>query len=469
MNEEPTFHVCRYREQLIWSDWTRAGSQKERLARRIPLCEVCGRERAARRPRPAVLREVRAEIPEALPPVEATGRLIAATLARLSEGEERSLPARGLLGDLARRGIPASLAEEWIETFLRAGWLTALWQLDRSPGLIRVTLCEPRALRELARPGEDEHRRATLRRAREKVARLSHPKAAEIAATLAGPEAESLSPSLLQALAALAIHAESGEVLAERVFSARFLSGSKILARLRDRLERLAGPLAEIGIREGASLTLLGGEGRLHFKDRDLDLRTLAPFVGLARETLESVEEIAFPDAGLFAVENLTVFEACCRGEVEAARGALIAWSAGYPGRAFRRLVELAATAGAQLRIWADLDLDGVRIARLIASWSASGAEFHRMAPGDLDTAPQRHTLSPRSLAAIRRDLAERPEAPLTETLRALLDCGGWVEQEAFLAGGYLVGYRPPRLGGRRKLIPTSGRPLSRARRAADS
>ena len=133
-------------------------------------------------------------------------------------------------------------------------------------------------------------------------------------------------------------------------------------------------------------------------------------------------------------MENLAVFEACCRGEVEAARGALIAWSAGYPGRAFRRLVELAATAGAPLRIWADLDLDGVRIARLIASWSASEAEFHRMDPRDLADAPQRHGLTPRSLAAIRRDLAERPEAPLADTLRALLEGGGWVEQEAFLA-----------------------------------
>jgi hypothetical protein len=305
-----------------------------------------------------------------------------------------------------------------------------------SPSLVRVTLCEPRALRELARPGEDEHRRTTLLRAREKVARLTHPKAAEIASVLAGPEAESFPANLLQALAALAVHAESGEVLAERVFSARFLGGSKLLARLRDRLERLTGPLAEIGIREGASLTLLGGEGKLHFKDRDLDLKSLAPFVGLARETLESVETITFPDAGLFAVENLAVFEACCRGEVEAARGALILWSAGYPGRAFRRLVELAATAGAPLRIWADLDLDGVRIARLIASWSGTRTEFYRMDPSDLADALQRHSLTPRSLAAIRRDLAERPEAPLAETLRALLEGGGWVEQEAFLANG---------------------------------
>ncbi|MFY9821090.1 MAG: DUF2399 domain-containing protein, partial [Thermoanaerobaculia bacterium] len=288
--------------------------------------------------------------------------------------------------------------------------------------------------RELARPGDEARRRSALGAARERVARLSHPKAAEIAAILDSPEAAGFSPPLLQALGALAVHAESGEVLAERVFSARCLGGSKVLAGLRRGLERLVGPLAEIGIREGASVTLLGGEGVLHLADLDLDLREFPPFLGLARETLEGLSELTLPAGGLFVVENLAVFEACCRGEVESARRALIAWSAGYPGRTVRRLVELAA-AGEPLRIWADLDLDGVRIARLIASWSVAGAEFHRMSPRDLAATPQRHPLTARSLAAIRRDLEERPAAPLADTLRALLDSGFWAEQEAFLAG----------------------------------
>ena len=423
-------HACRYQERLTWSEWTRSGARAERLGRRLPVCAVCGRERPARRPRRATLREVRAEIPEAPPPADATARAIAAALAR--GAGEQPLTARGLFADLARRGIPASLVEEWIDVFLRAGWLTATWKLGGSPRLVAVMPRQPQALRELARPGDEARRRSALAAARERVAGLSHPKAAEIAAILDSPEAAGFTPSLLQALAALAVHAESGEVLAERVFSARCLGGSKVLAGLRGRLERLAGPLAEIGIREGASVTLLGGEGVLRLADRDLDLREFPPSVGLARETLEGLTELALPAGGLFVVENLAVFEACCRGEVEAARGALIAWSAGYPGRTIRRLVELAA--GSALRIWADLDLDGVRIARLIASWSESGARFYRMSPHDLATAPQHHPLSPRSRTAIRRDLEERPTAPLADTLRALLDSDFWAEQEAFLA-----------------------------------
>jgi len=434
MKQGEDLHACRYRRRLVWSGWVRAGALVERLARRVPVCETCGREQPARRPRPAVIREVRAEIHLAPPLADATGRAVAAALLRHGGTAGRAAPIRGLFGELARRGVPASLAEEWIERFLRAGWLIAGWKLGGQPRLVTVALQQPEALRELARPGEDARRRDALQQARARTAGLSHPKAVEIAAILNSPEAESFPPLLLQALAALGLHAESGEVLAERVFSTRHLGGSKVLANLRGRLERLIGPLGEIGIREGASVTLLGGEGLLHLPDRQLDLRVFAPFVGLAAETLSRVAEIAFPSAGLFVVENLAVFEACCRGEVEAARGALVAWSAGYPSFAFRRLVDLAGKAGAPLRIWADLDLDGVRIARLIASWSPSGAAFYRMSGDDVTRAQRRHPLSPRSVVAIGRDLEERPGAPLADTLQALLDAGCWVEQEAFLA-----------------------------------
>ncbi|HKI05243.1 MAG TPA: DUF2399 domain-containing protein [Thermoanaerobaculia bacterium] len=430
-----TGHTCRYRERVVWSGWSRSGPLTERLARQIPLCEVCGGERPARQPRPPTLREVRAEVPEASPIADATGRKIAKALLDLGKGREGLLPTRGFLTDLARRGIPASLVEEWIEAFLRAGWLTVVWRPGSPARLTAVTLRRPSALREFARPGEDDRRRSALHEARARVAPLVHPKAVEISALLADPEAERFAPPLIEALAALALHAESGEVLAERVFSTRHLGGSKALASLRGSLERLAGPLEELGIREGASLTLLGGDGILRREGaQELDLLAFAPFVGLAREAVESLEEIAFPDGGLFVVENLAVFEACCRGEVEAARDSLVAWSAGYPGRSIRRLVEMAGAAGAPLRIWADLDLDGVRIARLTASWSPSGAEFFRMSPRDLESAAHRNPLTPQSLAVIRRDLEERPEAPLAGTLRALLEAGFWVEQEAFLA-----------------------------------
>lgn len=428
-------HVCHYREQLVWSRWTRYGILAERLARRVPLCDICKAERPARRPRPPVLREVRAEAPESLPLADATGRMVAKTLARLGSGREGFLPVRGCLGDLARRGIPASVAEQWIETFLRAGLITVLWTPGSPSRPSAVTLRKAKALRELARPGEETLVNSALQQAKARAAYLTHPKAVEIAAILESSDVRRLPPLVIQALGAVAMHVEADEVLAERIFSIRYLGKSKALAGIRGRLERLVGPLAGIGIREGASVTLLGGDGALRLSDREIAVGTFKPFLGLPREILENLEDAAFPAGGLFVVENLATFEACCRGEVAAARESLIAWSAGYPGRSIRKLVQLAGAAGAPLRIWADLDLDGVKIARLTASWYPGEAELYRMSLQDLKDAPYRHHLYPRSAAAIHRELKERPQAPLADILRALLSLGWWVEQEAFLAG----------------------------------
>ena len=433
----PLSHDCRYLPRLLWSGWARvpgAAGLEERLGRVVPVCEVCGRERPARFPRRPAYREARAASSEALPLAGPAGRTVAEALARRGGGDTPPVPARGLLGELDRRGLPASLAEEWIDRFLRAGWIEARWRLDgAAAALAAITVRDPDALAELADPGAAARRREASDEARAAVAGLAHPKARDVAALLAGEEAGSFPPPLTRALAALAVHAESGEVLAERVFAARRLGDSKALLPWRARIERLLGPLSEIGLREGAALALVGGQGRLLLPGQPLDLAALAPFVGLSRESCGRIEAIRFPPAGLLVVENLAPFEACCRGEVDGARGALHVWSGGYPGRAVRAIVERAAEEGAAVRVWADLDLDGVRIARLVGSWIPGGAQPFRMAAADLAAAPVRRPLTLRAASAIRRDLEERPADPLAPTLRALLELGGWVEQEVFL------------------------------------
>ena len=429
-------HVCFYSDRLIWSDWERSGEMDERVARRVPVCSVCGRERTALRPRPAVRKEIRAAVPAAAPLADEAGRTVAMALLRRGAGAEgREIRAQGLLSSLARRGVPASLAEEWLDRFLRAAWIEMRWIVGRGSNRIEaVILRDVQALQEMVHPGLEARRRASLAEARERLAPLIHPKAQEIATLLDGDGAEALSPRIVDALAAIAVHLESAETLAERVFSARALGDSKALASLRGRLERLIGPLAKLGIREGAAVTLLGGRVALRLPGALVDLEPLAPFAGFARETLESAEEIVFPSGGLLVVENLTAFEACCRGEVAATGDVLIAWSAGYPGRAVRRLVAAAGAAGAPVRVWADLDLDGIRIARLIASWAPAVTTPWRMGRAELVAAPASIPLSTRATAAILRDLEERPGALLADTLQAILELRRWVEQEAFLA-----------------------------------
>jgi hypothetical protein len=428
-------HICFYSDRLIWGDWTRSGPFAERLARRVPVCDVCGRQRPALRPRPPVRREARAEAPETPPLADLAGRTVAAVLLRRAGAAEDGVTsAPGLLSAAARRGVPASVAEEWIEHFLRAGWIEARWLVGRGGNrLDAVILRDGTALQEIAHPGAEMRRRFALNAARAQVAFLTHPKAREIASLLAADEAAALPPELVRALAAVAAHADADEVLAERVFSARWLGDSKALAGVRGRLERLVGPLAEIGIREGAAVTLLGGRGALHLPGLVVALEDLPPFAGFAHDTLERAREVLFPPAGLLVVENLAVFEACCRGEVPGTGPALIVWSAGYPGRTVRRLVERAGAAGAPVRVWADLDLDGVRIARLVVSWAPEAAVPWRMSPAAVAAAPAARLLGPRALSALRREVTERPGALLSDTLAALLEARHWIEQEVFL------------------------------------
>jgi hypothetical protein len=353
----------------------------------------------------------------------------------INEGHLGSkISVRGLLTALADRGIPASRVEMWLDHFLRVGWLRSLYRLQGSRRqLVTVEILDPDAIQEFAYPGERVRRRDAVDQARAIVSLLSHPIAKEIERLLNEPGASHLSPALVNALGAVARHVENGDVLAARVFSARYLGDSKALEPLRGRLEEFLGPLETLGIREGAALVLIGGRGRILLGAQELDFATFTPFLGLTRETLGSRVRLEFPSEGLFVVENLAPFEASCRDEVEAAKGKLVLWAAGYPSRAVRFVVEQAAAQRVPVQAWCDLDLDGVRIARLIASWAPSSFQPYRMAPDDVAAAPRKQLLSPRLNAAIQAELRAKPEDLFADTLRALLACNSWVEQEVFL------------------------------------
>lgn len=437
-------HACRFRPREGWGAFAPCPppreALRERRAVRVPRCAECGAEQPARRPRRAVRLEVEAAKPAPPPLPTAESRRVAELLARrAAEGEARSLRAGGVLSALARRGLAASLVEEWLEAFLAAGWLGLGHRLLPAGrrSLERIRVLDAAALAEHAEPGAREARSRAAAEAQRALAGLDHPFAAEVARLAQEEAGVRASPPLLRALTALARHVAAGESLAERVFSARHLGDSKQLARLRARLESLVGPLAQLGIREGGSLVHLGGAGALRIgggaAGLALDLARLGPHLALSRELLSGELALDLPPGGLFVVENFACFEAACRGEAGPGEPVLVVWSAGYPGRGVRRLVEEAARCGARVRVWADLDLDGVRIARHLAGFAGPGFEAWRMAPSDLRAAPRRIPLPPRAAAAIRSDLDRAPAAPLADTLRALLEEGAWAEQETLL------------------------------------
>ena len=423
-------HACRFRRQPLWSDWRSERGFRERLRYSVPHCLDCGRVQPARRTR-APDRLERESLATGAPPVrsERTAR-IAEVLAHRAAQERSFKSLRSTLR------LPASLLEDELEHFLRAGWIALIWKLvSAKRDLERVRVRNREALEEFAHPGLAAERCATLKAARLAVQPLTHPVAADIAHLLAQPEAEKWSTRLLTALAGIACHAETGDQLAERVFSTHYLGSSKTLARIRQTVERVLGRSVEtLGIREGATATFIGGHGRLRIGGDRIDLAALYPFVGFGRETLMANIELELPAGGLLLVENFTVFDACCRSEVAGTDCTMVVWTAGYPGRGVRSLVEHVAGLGGQIRIWADLDLDGIRIARLVRSWAPPVIETFRMSPEDVAAAPRRTKLTDRAQNAIRAELDERPGAFLANTLRALLTSDSWVEQECFLA-----------------------------------
>jgi Uncharacterized protein conserved in bacteria C-term(DUF2220) len=345
----------------------------------------------------------------------------------------RAAQERSFKGLRSTLRLPASLLEDELEHFLRAGWIALTWKLvSGERDLERVRVRNREALEEFAHPGLAAERRATLEAARLAVQPLTHPVVADIAHLLAQPEVEKWSTRLLTALAAIACHAETGDQLAERVFSTHYLGSSKAFAQIRSTVERVLGRSVEtLGIREGAAATFIGGHGHLRIGGYRVDLAALYPFVGFGRETLTNIE-VELPAGGLLLVENFTVFDACCRSEVAGTDRTVVVWTAGYPGRGVRSLVEHAAGLG-RIRIWGDLDLDGVRIARLVRSWAPTVIETFRMSSEDVVAAPRRIRLTDRARKAISTELDERPGMFLADTLRALLTSESWVEQECFL------------------------------------
>lgn len=143
------------------------------------------------------------------------------------------------------------------------------------------------------------------------------------------------------------------------------------------------------------------------------------------------IEDIRFPPGGLLVVENLTPFQTCV-DQLAQKQDLMVLWSAGFPGQGVLAIVHHAARSNTRVRVWCDLDLGGIRIARILMR-AASNAEPLLMDPESLRNASKTCSLAPEQEAAIRREIARHSAGPLAETLRAMLDLSVWVEQETLL------------------------------------
>lgn len=415
-------HVCVFRARKRAGLWSNIGPYRERTIEHVGICAVCGKERRSNfRKILQVEKETASPLKFADPAIRRLAKIL----------DTRFQTRDAIRAEPLIRRLGGVHAESDLERLALQGGIRLVYRPRiGSLHLSAIRAIDRTVLAEIAEPGAAERRKSALERARKSVATLEHPQAQMIAEILYADAARRLDEACIHALAALARISEDGEALPARVFSAKFLGHSKALARIRHRLERLVGPLERIGIRDSGQVVIVGGKGHLRFCNAEIDLSNFH-YLGLAASDATRIEEVRFPRGGLLIVENLTPFQTCV-DQLAQKQDVMVLWSAGFPGQGVLEIVRRAAKSNVRVRVWCDLDLGGVRIARILMR-TASNAEPLLMNPELLRDASTKCSLAPEQAAAIRREISRDSTGALSEILQAMLDLNAWVEQETLL------------------------------------
>lgn len=418
-------HRCtRFRRRRIENVWRDKGVFREREIEKTTVCAECGRERPSRfRKILAIEKEAKTPI---LPAIDLPLRRLARLLASLSK-KRQVIRA----GPLMKR-VGGVRVEAELERLASCGSIRLIYQ-QKAGGLRLESLhvLDPNALSELASPGAAAKRVAALTEAQKQLATLTHPEALAIRDLLITDPQPRMDERVIKSLAGLACLIESEEALPARAFSARVLGYSKALAPLRNRLERLVGPLERLGIRDYGGLVLVGGNGILRFNSAQIDLKEFR-CVAFSSEDVLQLRDICFPHGGVLVIENLTPFQAYLE-QLSSVDPVLVIWSGGFPNRGVRRMLTEAAARSSRVRVWCDIDLGGVTIARQIHRITSGAAEPVLMEPSIVQAARIGCPLSESTRAEIMRDIRKHPSAILSETLHAVLQRSAWIEQETLL------------------------------------
>jgi hypothetical protein len=418
-------HSCtKFRSIRREGPWRQIGLLREREIDSVSVCSGCGRERAGRfRKTIAIEKEGdRSQTTATTSPL----RRLARRLLTISR-DRTEIRAAGLMRRLGGIQTESEIEQLAHQTPLRLTYrrIAGAFQLHS------IRILDRPSLQDIAQPGLMARRAAALAEAHLSLKNLNNTESISIREHLTSNSASELDERVIKALTALACLLETGDVIPARVFSARVLGTSKALSAIRQRLERIVGPLDRLGIRDWGGLVLMAGSGSLCLQDAEIRLGTLR-CVGVASEDILSLQALELPAPGVLVIENLTVFQA----SLEYARkttAPLLLWSGGFPNRGVQRLLTEAARQRARIRVWCDLDLSGVRIARLMHDITSGAAEPVLMGPEIVQESKLNCPLSTESTASVRRDLEQRPDAILAETLRAILNKHQWVEQETLL------------------------------------
>lgn len=345
---------------------------------------------------------------------------------RLLAAKQGDVSWAGIRSKLIERGATENTLHEGLDILTRAGLVETMWKRDHSDWkLRRVRILDQAALDEYARPGRLTSLAAAIR---EESVKLPATAAAERLLEFLRTTTSDWDAETVRWAARLVRHAASGQQVLPRQFSGSW-DLSKKFEEHRSRIERVLGDVSDLGVIDSASLLYVAGPGVLHFAEATIQVSPILGILGFERGVLRTIKEV---DAEkVVYIENKQVFEAVAKGMVPELIGYFCIFTGGNAGAAIRHVASV--TRGECL-VWADLDPEGVRIARQIHTATNGRARPYRMTPRELEAAT--HKLDATRLKTLDQELG-RP-GPLHDLLLAIKHSGTWLEQEKQLprAGG---------------------------------
>lgn len=416
-------HVC------TWDQETR--EEQSRVVQGIRVTDIvihatcaCGKRQPTKRGTPRLPTEQRRESAGATRIVRSdTNTLVVKTL--LTNGTD-DVPWPGIRSKLTQKGLTDQEMSAALDELTRTGWIAIIakrkgldWDIRRARLLDRA------ALEEHVQPG---HRARVDAAIRTTLEALPNTPAADMLRTHLEAGAPGWDEKTITWAGRLVRHAASGRSVLLRQFSATW-SLSKEFEDHEARIERILGPISELGIIDSASLLFIAGKGNLTWPNKTINVDTEIGILGLERHVLTALTRVDATE--VIFVENKTVFEAIAKNIVPELTGLLCIYTGGNVGPTIRHV---ASVTRCPILVWSDLDPEGVRIMRQIYDASGKTARAYRMTPEEL--APSTDKLDEVRLKTLDEELARG--GPLQDLLEAIKKTGHWREQEKQLplAGG---------------------------------
>jgi hypothetical protein len=218
-----------------------------------------------------------------------------------------------------------------------------------------------------------------------------------------------------------------------------FLEEAEALLQIEEAATRRARVWEQLGVEANSAAITVMLAGPLVYQKKGKTFSAIAQHFEMGEASTLSLAQLADLEHldplfdTILTIENFAPFAAAAHRPPLPA--ALLIYTEGFPNRGVRELLRLCfeKIPGLKFLHWGDTDLAGVRIMRNLAAISGATPTPFRCGPEDIAQQRERLiALTPEQRENIERDLQAHPHALGHETLAAVLQYNGWLEQEAW-------------------------------------